>query len=128
MMHIPSMDSALGDGWKGWKLLYDSAAIRSDPALADVVNPDGDTVFNETAKGEPYIDPFDIRLQIGFSGTNPPPSTEPVATTVGPLLPGRHIRVVLLAEPSTSLVIQKVQDGIGRTDGGFNDTTYTNSF
>lgn len=82
--------------------------IKNDPLLSQQVDWDSDGIFNEVVIdgnginiGEPFIDPYDVSLQIGFSFTDP--QIDPNAVLSYPInidhLPaGRYASIILLTD------------------------------
>lgn len=94
--------------------LYTSDRIKSDPNLKYLVDLDKDGIFNETGATppEPYIDPYPMTFEVGYSGTNPPATPVISSATVNNLYPGRYIRLIALVDEWTNYLSLKVTDPI----------------
>jgi len=70
--------------------------IRNTPELLARVDFDSDGIVNETAIGEPYIEPYDITTYLAFYPTTETPAL--YNGTYTPLLPERYGRVIILLD------------------------------
>jgi len=77
--------------------LYTSEQIKTTPGLAGVVDYDRDGIFNELDKGEPYIDPYELTYEIGYTGVLPSRTTVLPSANIT-LPPGRHVRLLVLVD------------------------------
>jgi len=89
-----------------------ASEIRSNPGYASYVDLDHDGIFNEVDQGEPYIDPFNISVDIGYtyatgSVVEPAVPAQTVATAI--IEPGKYIKLICLVDNVTNTIIRFTQ-------------------
>jgi hypothetical protein len=78
--------------------LYTGVQIRSDPYLFNYVDLNNNGILNEV--GEPYIDPYPVSFDLGFSEQDPRTTSDPVylSARIMNLPPARYSRLIILTD------------------------------
>ncbi len=107
-------------------VLRTAQEIRNNTNLLARVDLDGDGIASEYWEGEPYIDPFDYNIALGFS-ENYQELWDPFYT---PLPPGGYGRIILLTDSDTHMALhhESVGDPYETIIGGYLLTSVTDQW
>lgn len=89
-----------------------ASEIRSNPGYAAYVDLDHDGIFNEVGEGEPFIDPHNILVDIGYSyatGSVAEPAVPAQTVATAAIEPGKYIKLICLADNVTNTIIRFTQ-------------------